>query len=146
MDALKGESFSQEVFPHFLEAFKILVHSNLNGENSRLLALFVTYALHDNRSFSKRVVRPKASAMRLRSKATLASITPVFTPRSTSPSQDTQMQPGLPLAELGLLVLEMIADLLCSRSSVTEIQRFAKNVTSKVVLYLLMYRCLLTWP
>ncbi|KAF2492671.1 beach-domain-containing protein [Lophium mytilinum] len=137
MDALKGESFSREVFPHFLEAFKILVQSNLNGENSRYLALFVTYALHDNRSFSKRTLRPKASAMRLRNKVTAVSITPTSTPRSASPSQDLQMAPGLPLAELGLLVLEMIADLLCSRSSVTDIQRFAKNVTNKWLLYLL---------
>lgn len=137
MDVLKAETFAPDVFPYFLQAFKVLVESNLSGENLRFLALFVTYALHDSRSFAKRTLRTKTSVMRLRNKATTPSITPVSTPRSASPSQDFNTPPGLSLAELGVAMLGMLTDLLCDKSSVSDINRFAKNVTSKWLLYLL---------
>lgn len=47
------------------------------------------------------------------------------------------MPPGLPLAELGVAVLRLLADLLCDQTNVGEIVRFAKNVTGKWLLYLL---------
>lgn len=135
-DALKAETFTQQSFPPFLEAFKVLLEINFNGENARNLSLFVTYALHDSRAqYTKRTLRPKASALRLR-KGTPPIVTPPgTTPRTASPSQDTPA--GLPLGEVGVSVLRMLAELLCEDASCTEIIRFAKNVTSKWLLYLL---------
>ncbi|KAF2183457.1 beach-domain-containing protein [Zopfia rhizophila CBS 207.26] len=135
-DALKGESFSPQVFPYFLEAFKVLVQINFTGENARFLALFVTYALHDSRSFAKRTLRPKASALRLR-KGTPPALTPGSTPRSASRSQDLSVTPILSLADLGVAILGMLAELLCDNGNLSDIQRFAKNVTNKWLLYLL---------
>lgn len=138
MDALKGESFSADVFPYFLEAFKVLVQCNMSGETARSLALFVTYALHDSRTFARRTLRSKSSVMRLRSRAT-PSTTPGSTPRSASPIIDPNMAPGLSLADLGVAILNMLAELLCDEANITDIQRFAKNVTSKVrVTYLIV--------
>lgn len=131
-DALKGESFTPSTFKHFLEALKALLEINFNGENARSLSLFVTYALHDNRAaYAKRTLRPKASALRLR-KGTPPTLTPGSTPRSSSPSQDPSSPPSLPLSELGVAVLQMLAELLCNDANYNEIVRFAKNVTGKV--------------
>lgn len=131
-DALKGEAFTPQTFPLFLYAFKVLLQINFNGENSRSLSLFITYALHDNRaSYAKRTLRSKASTLRLR-KGTPPALTPGSTPRSASPGQDPFLPPGLPLAELGVAVLGLLVDLLCERGNVNEIIRFAKNVTGKV--------------
>jgi beige protein homolog 1 len=131
-DALKGEAFTPQVFPLFLEAFKTLLQINFNGENARSLSLFITYALHDGRAaYAKRTLRPKASALRLR-KGTPPTMSPGTTPRSASPGQDPLMPPGLPLAELGVSMLKMLADLLCDEGGFGEIVKFAKNVTGKV--------------
>jgi hypothetical protein len=131
-DALKGEPFTPQIFPLFLDAFKVLLQANFNGESSRSLSLFVTYALHDSRaSYVKRPLRSKPSTLRLR-KGTPPTLTPGSTPRSVSPGQDINSPGGLPLAELGVAVLGMLADLLCDPSNANEIVRFAKNVTGKV--------------
>lgn len=131
-DALKGEPFTPQIFPLFLNAFKVLLQANFNGESSRALSLFVTYALHDSRaSYVKRPLRPKVSSVRLR-KGTPPTLTPGTTPRSTSPGQEPSSPAGLPLAELGVAVLGMLAELLCDPSNTIEIVRFAKNVTGKV--------------
>lgn len=138
-DTLKGEPFTAQVFPLFLEAFKVLLQANFNGESSRSLSLFVTYALHDSRaSYVKRPLRAKPSTRRLR-KGTPNALTPADTPRSASPGQDLSLPAGLPLAELGLAILQMLADLLCDPSNSNEIVRFAKNVTGKV------RSCLFEW-
>ncbi|KAL5404766.1 hypothetical protein PMIN03_008902 [Paraphaeosphaeria minitans] len=136
-DALKGEPFTPQIFPLFLEAFKVLLQANFNGESSRSLSLFVTYALHDSRaSYVKRPLRPKPSTRRLR-KTAPPTLTPRDTPRSASPGQEPSSPAGLPLAELGVAILRMLADLLCDPSNSSEIVRFAKNVTGKWLLYLL---------
>lgn len=142
-DALKGESFTPQTFPLFLDAFKVLLQINFNGENSRSLSLFVTYALHDNRaSYAKRTLRPKTSTLRLR-KGTPPNITSSSPSRSASPSQDPSLPPGLPLAELGVAILRLLAELLCDRANYNEIMRFAKNVTVKVRKYKFSYFYLL---
>ena len=131
MDSLKGETFSPQVFPLFLDAFKVVVGVNFSGENARLLALFVTYALHDSRSFAKRTLRPRPSSSKLRKGA--PSITSTgSTPRSSSPSQAISTASALPLSELGIAILGMLAEFLCDRNHSADIQRFAKNVTNKV--------------
>jgi hypothetical protein len=136
-DALKGESFTPEAFKLFLEAFKALLQINFNGENARSLSLFVTYSLHDSRaSYAKKTLRPKASFLRLR-RGTPPTMTPGSTPRSSSPAQSVPEPAGLPLADLGIAVLRLLAELLCDPQNPQEVVRFAKNVTGKWLLYLL---------
>jgi hypothetical protein len=136
-DALKGENFAPETFKLFLEAFKALLQINFNGENARSLSLFVTYSLHDSRaSYAKRTLRPKGSILRMRRGVT-PTLTPGSTPRSSSPAQSTPEAAGLPLADLGIAVLRLLAELLCDPQNPQEVIRFAKNVTGKWLLYLL---------
>jgi hypothetical protein len=136
-DALKGESFAPETFKLFLEAFKALLQINFNGENARSLSLFVTYSLHDSRaSYAKRTLRPKASLLRLR-RGTPPTFSSNSTPRSSSPAQNGPETLGLPLTDLGIAVLRLLADLLCDPENPQEVVRFAKNVTGKWLLYLL---------
>ncbi len=136
-DALKGENFTLQTFPLFVEAFKALLHINFNGENARSLSLFVTYALHDGRaSYAKRTLRPKASALRLR-RGTPPNLTPTITPRSSSPSSVTPESSPLSLPDLGIAVLNLLSEFLCNPHNPNEIIRFAKNVTGKWLLYLL---------
>ncbi|KAH6644291.1 hypothetical protein C7974DRAFT_383272 [Boeremia exigua] len=136
-DALKGETFTSQTFPLFVEAFKALLHINFNGENARSLSLFVTYALHDSRaSYAKRTLRPKASTLRLR-RGTPPSLTPTLTPRSASPSSVAPESLPLSLPELGVAILNLLSEFLCDPHNPHEIVRFAKNVTGKWLLYLL---------
>ncbi|KAF2634393.1 beach-domain-containing protein [Massarina eburnea CBS 473.64] len=136
-DALKGEPITSQTLPLFLEAFKVLLQINFNGENARSLSLFVTYALHDSRaSYAKRTLRPKVSTARLR-KAATPGLSPRKTLRSQSPGQESAPAPGLPLLELGVAVLGLLSELLCDPANMNEIIRFAKNVTGKWLLYLL---------
>jgi hypothetical protein len=136
-DALKGESFPPETFQLFLDAFKALLQINFNGENARSLSLFITYSLHDSRaSYAKRTLRPKGSILRLR-RGTPPTFTPGSTPRSSSPAQSGGEAAGLPLADLGIAILRLLADLLCDPQNPQEVIRFAKNVTGKWLLYLL---------
>jgi hypothetical protein len=136
-DALIGESFTAQTLPYFLKTYRVLLEINFNGENTRALSLFITYALHDNRAaYAKpRTLRPKASTLRLRkgtSPSVTPGLTPGFTPRSSSPGQDPAGPSGLSLGELGVAVLQMLAELLCAQTNSNEIIRFAKNVTGKV--------------
>ena len=136
-DALKGESFTSQTFPLFLDAFKALLHINFNGENARSLSLFVTYALHDSRaSYAKRTLRPKASALRLR-RGTPPNLTPTLTPRSSSPSSMNLEATSISLPDLGIAILNLLSEFLCDPQNPHEIVRFAKNVTGKWLLYLL---------
>jgi hypothetical protein len=136
-DALKGESFTSQTFPLFLESFKALLHINFNGENARSLSLFVTYALHDSRaSYAKRALRPQASTRRLR-RGTPPISTPNFTPRSASPLSIAPESLPLSLPDLGIAILKLLSEFLCDAHSPHEIVRFAKNVTGKWLLYLL---------
>ena len=134
---MKGENFTPQTFPLFLDAFKALLHINFNGENARSLSLFVTYALHDSRaSYAKRTLRPKASTLRLR-RGTPPSLTPTFTPRSSSPSSVTPGSSPISLPDLGIATLNLLSEFLCDPHNPHEIIRFAKNVTGKWLLYLL---------
>lgn len=99
------------------------------------MSLFVTYALHDSRaSYAKRTLRPQPSIRRLRTTAPTMS-TAGSTPRSASPALSGS--PILSLPELGIAVLELLAELLCDPRHPNEIIRFAKHVTGKWLLYLL---------
>ncbi|KAF1940088.1 beach-domain-containing protein [Clathrospora elynae] len=136
-DALKGENFTSKTFTLFLDAFKALLVINFNGENARSLSLFVTYALHDSRAnYAKRTLRPKASFNRHR-KGTPPTLTPGSIPRSSSPSQSREDASPLSLPDLGIAILNLLAELLCDPQNPQEIVRFAKNVTGKWLLYLL---------
>ncbi|KIW04511.1 hypothetical protein, variant [Verruconis gallopava] len=131
LNALKGESFSKDVFPDFLEAFTALLQCNVTGDNLRSLALFVTYAFQDSRAFPNRSFSRGARDNRSSPLHTLQS-SAHSTPRSTSPGTNN----GIPMNavtpyEVGVKVLEVMTDLLCSSSDTENIMKFAKTVSNR---------------
>jgi hypothetical protein len=130
IDALKGESFMQEVFPSFVGAFRTLVESSLSAEIFRSLALFITYALH----------RPSASASRtpMSRQGTTSARLSMISIKSRTPTLITSLDdkqgtnPSLTKQQVGAKILEMYADLLCEKNSTTNLKKFARTVTNKV--------------
>lgn len=132
IDALKGETFNADVFPDFLEAFTMLFKCSLAGDNMRSLALFITYALHDGRTFPYRA-RNKRSATRVSNgDATRVIDSERSTPRSLSPATPEAGANDLSRQEIGVQILEAYSDILCDPDSDDSIKRFAKTVTNKV--------------
>ncbi|RDW62339.1 beige protein-like protein [Coleophoma cylindrospora] len=134
LDALKSETFSREIFPSFLEALVTLVKCNMTAEVFRSLALFITYAFH----------KPSlASGSRVAKNGTLPNRAKTVPDGPKRPVINTALDggdslpPTLSRRELGTKVLEMYAGILCEKSTTSNIQRFAKTVTNKWLLYLL---------
>lgn len=117
LDALRGEEFSEEAINLFIPAFRSLLESCASAELLRSLALFITYALHDHQDPKLK----RKMSLRLR---------PL--PRQSSFLSEQSTQRGLPKPKVGLAMLRMYADYLCTPHEYTNIKRFARAVTNKV--------------
>lgn len=136
LDALKAETFSQEVFPAFMEALTSLVKCNLTAEVLRSLALFITYAYHQTSGAAARTPnRGQTGTAQARSGTVSGGpkrpiINTSFDGKEVNPTALTKRQ-------LGNKVLEMYAELLCEKGSTSNIKKFARTVTNKWLLHLL---------
>ncbi|KAF2431524.1 beach-domain-containing protein [Tothia fuscella] len=137
LDALKGESFSADVFPDFLEAFSALLKGSTSRDNLRALALFITYAIQENRAFPYRSNRGNKSNRNSFGNTPLAQLSVAATPRSNSPGQPSKAANDLSRHEVGVLVLEMFTEILCDPTSDDSINKFTKTVASKWLMFLL---------
>ncbi|KAK0642245.1 Beige protein-like protein 1 [Lasiodiplodia hormozganensis] len=137
LDALKGENFTGEVFPHFLNAFKALLKCSVSSDILRSLALFITFALQENRTLVNRPLRSGSNARQMK-RAPTQPLLPNSSPstRPMTPNLQTESE-VMPKKELGVKILEAYAAFLCDDASATEIRRFAKTVTNKWLVYLL---------
>ncbi|TLD38946.1 beach-domain-containing protein [Venturia nashicola] len=136
LDALKGETFSEDLFPDFLEAFSTLLRCNTSAENLRSIALFVTYALQDSRAFSLRTGRFLKNGQRQSGSHTpVGSRTDPFVERSDSPAR--VLQNVLSSHEVGVRLLHMYTEFLCDTTSLEPIKKFAKTVANKWLMFLL---------
>ncbi|KAI9683258.1 MAG: hypothetical protein M1822_006123 [Bathelium mastoideum] len=139
LDALKGEVFRAEVIPHFMEAFKALLKCSHSPDTWRSLALFVTFALQDDRAFrnpSLHRSRSNAIPLRLKSSQFLSSPNGRSSPNNGS-SREPSPRPGVPRSDLALHILEIIADLVCDKTTTSTAMRFARTVTVRWTLHLL---------
>ncbi|CAM1506109.1 Fc.00g057500.m01.CDS01 [Cosmosporella sp. VM-42] len=131
LDAMKGETISEDSITHFMGAFETLVLSNLSQEVLRSLSLFITYAFHSPPSSISRTPRPLSAVSR--------SSTPAPSRRTTV--TDAGNTPfGLKFLtkkQLGVKVLSMYSRILCEKSNASHIKKFARTVTNKWLLYLL---------
>lgn len=131
LDALKGETFSEDVFPDFLEAFSTLLKCNTSAENLRSIALFVTYALQDGRAFPGRINRfHKNDQRQSNGQMHVGSRTDPFAKRSDSPAGSHQSD--LSSHEVGVRLFQMYTEFLCDTASLEPIKKFAKTVANKV--------------
>ncbi|KAI9774489.1 MAG: hypothetical protein M1835_006031, partial [Candelina submexicana] len=137
LDALKGETFTTEVFPDFLNAFKSLIECDMSAETLRSLALFITYALRKSPGSSSRPLRAKQSSIHLdqeqeRSSARLKG------PKSRELRGGVTGSPaGLSRVHIGVEILRIYCELLCDRKGISNLNKFARTVTNKWLLYLL---------
>lgn len=100
----------------------------------RSLALFVTFALQDDRAFrNSSLHRSKSNALQVRSKSSqfLSGPNSRSSPSNT-PARDTSPKPGVSRSDLALNVLEVIADLVCDKTTTSTALRFARTVTVRV--------------
>lgn len=130
VNALKAESFSHDIFPSFLESFKILVCADLGAEVLRMLALFITYTLHQPRSSTSRTPKPRYSAGRA-SVSTMSSGQRSF-PLTTMDENKLSSSPVMTKREVGRALLGMYTDILCEKGNTSRIKKFATTVTNKV--------------
>ncbi len=128
---MKAEVFSHEVFPFFIAALTSLVKCNMTADVFRAIALFITYAYHKPGSGS-RTPRGQYGTLPPRSG------TPSNAPRRPTlntfwDGKEISPPPSTTLTkrELGNKVLEMYSDILCEKSSTTNIRKFARTVTNK---------------
>ncbi|KAH8816858.1 hypothetical protein F5884DRAFT_237214 [Xylogone sp. PMI_703] len=135
LDALKAETFSQEVMPSFLEALTTLVKCNMTAEVLRSLALFITYSFHQPTGSNART--PKLQYGTLLNRSNTAS------PKSARPAVNTffdgkdEISSTLTKRQLGNKILKMYTGLLCEKGNTANIKKFARTVTNKWLLHLL---------
>ena len=131
LDALKAETISEEVLPHFMASFESLVKCNFNAEVHRSLALFITYALHTPAGSFTRTPKPGSATSRSQSVSRAGTPTPGALRRPTI--EITSDGPKLlTRKQLGAKILAMYTALLCERNNLVDIRKFAKTVTNKV--------------
>ncbi|KXH48996.1 beige/BEACH domain-containing protein [Colletotrichum salicis] len=132
LDAMKAESISEEVQPHFMAALEQLVKCNYTAEVHRSLALFITYAFHLPTASLVRSPRPVS--------ATARTPTSGYARRATfdsNSSSNTSPSRFLTKKQLGAKILGMYSNLLCEKGNLANIRKFARTVTNKWLLYLL---------
>ncbi|KAI6781909.1 Beige protein-like protein [Emericellopsis cladophorae] len=133
LDAVKGELVAEEVTPHFMEAFEVLVKTNLSQEVMRSLALFITYAFHSPSASVPRTPRPVSATSR--AGTPLSARRPVVDLLTgNTPVNGVKY---LPKKALGIKILVMYSGILCEKGNLNHVKKFARTVTNKWLLYLL---------
>ncbi|KAK4250988.1 hypothetical protein C7999DRAFT_11321 [Corynascus novoguineensis] len=134
LDALKAETVSEGIVPHFMASFESLVKCNYNAEVHRSIALFITYAFHTSPGSLPRTPKPSSSSGRAITSSLGVSRRPTAESGRTPSAAGSRM---LTKKEVGIRILEMYTRLLCDKTNLGDIRKFAKTVTNKWLLYLL---------
>ncbi|KAI9845074.1 MAG: hypothetical protein M1837_005078 [Sclerophora amabilis] len=138
LDALKGEAFAHETFPDFMDAFNSLITRNISTEVLRSLALFITYSFHKSSVGPARPLKSAKSMAQIRRRQTNSPIRPDASKANTGSGDESSVSASeLSLRQVGLKMLELYSNLLCSEASLPTVKKFAKTVTNKWLLYLL---------
>jgi beige protein homolog 1 len=124
LDALKAEPILPDMMPLFMSAFKSLLPGAMSAEMLRSIALFITFSVHKgkplNGAQTRRTIRPDKRPR-----------------RSTASGSPDPPSTGLSRFEIGVEVLRIYSDFLCSKDDTSMIKKFARTVTNKWLLYLL---------
>lgn len=123
LEGVQTYGVSTEVLQTFLSSFRSLLSAGLSTEMLRHLALFVTYCLHQGEKANG--LRPRKSTK----------VDGRF--RRTSSPHDHESGKYVRRSALGLEVLRIYTELLCSKRDLSVIKKFAKTVTNKWLLYLM---------
>ena len=127
--ALKAETFTHEIFPSFLESFRMLLLADFGHDILRSLAQLITYSLHNSRPSASRTPKPRSGSARPSSSASIVSkplpINTIFEINS-GPSAIMVKR------EIGKELLGMYADIICEKGDSAKIRKFARTVADKV--------------
>ncbi|KAK4187265.1 beige protein 1 [Podospora australis] len=132
LDALKTETISEEILPHFMTSLESLVKCNYNAEVHRSLALFITYAFHTTPGSLPRTPKPAS----IQSRSGTPGLGVLRRPPAVETGSAAVYSPSRPLTkkQLGIKILEMYTRLLCDKANSLDIRKFAKTVTNKVII------------
>ncbi|KAG7291744.1 hypothetical protein NEMBOFW57_001764 [Staphylotrichum longicolle] len=131
LDALKAETISEDIMPHFMASFESLVKCNYNAEVHRSIALFITYAFHTPPGSVPRTPKPASVA----SRSPTPGLNVLRRPTAElNPLTNVTGSKMLTKKQLGIKILEMYTRLLCDKTNLADIRKFAKTVTNKVIL------------
>ncbi|KAJ4298638.1 beige protein-like 1 [Collariella sp. IMI 366227] len=130
LDALKGETISEDIIPHFMASFESLVKCNYNAEVHRSIALFVTYAFHIPPGSLSRTPKPRSASSRSTTPGPGLLRRPFV---EAGPASSIPISKMLTKKQLGVKILDMYARLLCEKTNLADIRKFAKTVTNKVI-------------
>jgi hypothetical protein len=131
LDAMKAETISQDILPHFLASFESLVKCNFNAEVHRSIALFITYTFHTAPVSVPRTPRPLSAIGSSASRSSLPLLRRAATDANSPASGGNSTI--LTKKQLGTKILDMYTRLLCEKGNLTDIRKFARTVTNKVV-------------
>jgi len=130
LDALKAETISEDIMPHFMASFESLVKCNYNAEVHRSIALFITYAFHTPPGSLPRTPKPASAA----SRSATPGLSVLRRPTAElNPLTSVTGSKMLTKKQLGIKILEMYTRLLCDKTNLADIRKFAKTVTNKVI-------------
>ena len=127
LDTLREQVISVEVLPAFVRAYKPLLLRNLSAEMLRGMSLFITFAFGQKsttRTTRQGTVRsrPKHLQTPHRNGSHLIDAKPLHETADA----------GVGVKKIGVEMLRMYADILCTNDDKMAIQKFAKTVTNKV--------------
>lgn len=129
LENLKTETFTEQTFGYFLEAFKIVLGRNVSADSMRSLSLYITYAIHKP---SIRDTQPtRSKSLKLKTNLSVRR----KTHSGLSPSSKLMSGPQaveLTHLQVALKLLETYVDILCQDGDTANIQKFARTVTNKV--------------
>ena len=126
LDALKGETITEEMLPNFTAPFESLIKCQFSGEVHRAMALFITYTFHSATVLHAGTPRTSNSASRSSTPAPKIPVIDAAAANVFMPSRN------LGKRQLGKIVLELYSRLLLDPGTKANIEKFARTVTNKV--------------
>ncbi|KAL8782097.1 MAG: hypothetical protein Q9213_005708 [Squamulea squamosa] len=133
LDALKTDTFRKVSFGFFLNAFKSLLSMNMAADHLRSLAMYITYAVERGQK------EVPYSQYKIHSFVGSSSPAKALTPQveeSHASNDHTDLE--VSTSHIAVRLLELYADLLCMPGDNAHIAKFAKTVTNKWLLHLLI--------
>lgn len=124
LDALKAELVLPETMPLFMNAFRSLLPGAMSAEMLRSIALFITFSVHKGKLLNE-VSHRRTNRLETRPR------------RSTQSGSPEPPSDGLSRFQIGVEVLRLYSDFLCTKNDISMIKKFARTVTNKWLLYLL---------
>ncbi|KAL8957346.1 MAG: hypothetical protein Q9193_005354, partial [Seirophora villosa] len=134
LEALKTEPFKSTIFEHFLEAFQAMLALHMTGDCLRSCAMYITYALEKARNEEQQMQVQKAAGSAGKIPVQIRDAETTSNPPYRKDGADPEFSP----AQRASRILKLYADIVCLPSDAGNTLKFAKTVTNKWLLNLLV--------